>query len=115
MTALYADNECEDCTATRRCPCQSSADIRAEALGRPLTALEREADDYCDQLRERDAAAIADFLAERRQHEAWRATWAPPRMMVNVHASSFPEKMPAQTDAERRLANWRNEKKEAAE
>jgi hypothetical protein len=38
-----------------------------------------------------------------------------PLRMVNVNASSFPEKMPAQTDAERRLANWRNEKKEAAE
>jgi len=75
MTDLYADNECEDCTGTRSCHCQSSADIRATLLGRPLTAVEREADDYCDRLRERDAAAMADFLAERRQHEAWRAEW----------------------------------------
>jgi len=40
MTALYADNECEDCTGTpRSCHCQFSADIRAALLGRPLTAL----------------------------------------------------------------------------
>ena len=44
-----------------------------------------------------------------------RLLTAAPRMWINVHVSSFPEKMPAQTDAERRLANWRNEKKEAAE
>jgi len=91
----------------------TSAALRASILCRPLTALEREADDYCDRLRERDAAAMADFLAERQQHEAWRVER--PLRMVNVHASSFPEKMPAQTDAERRLANWRNETKEAAE
>jgi hypothetical protein len=54
---------------------QSSADIRAALLGRPLTAVERAADDHSDWLRERDAAELAAFLAERQQHAAWRAQW----------------------------------------
>jgi hypothetical protein len=103
----------EDCTGTRSCHCQSSADIRAALLGRPLTAVERAADDYSDWLRERDAAELAAFLAERQQHAAWRAQ-QPPRMWVNVNSNPFP-KLPAQTDAERRAANWRNERPEAAE
>ena len=55
----------------------SSADIRAELLGRELTAVERAADDYQDMIRERDRARHAIWLSQLSAKERKRLGMTP--------------------------------------